>query len=156
MKNLTARQRIFFGVWAMIPTILGDYLLGINAFRFSKAPEAYKGMVFAPVADWRLALSALLGVGSVALFAVGAVELLRVMERKFGLGGKKLFRIFQIANWSAIVYFAFLHVSFCILLLVRNAGMAATGNPNTATDMMLQVAKGIIIPHAIAFLLCDG
>lgn len=156
MKNLTARQRIFFGVWAMIPTILGDYLLGINAFRFSKAPEAYKGMVFAPVADWRLALSALLGVGSVALFAVGAVELLRVMERKYGLGGKKLFRIFQIANWSAIVYFAFLHVSFCILLLVRNAGMAATGNPNTATDMMLQVAKGIIIPHAIAFLLCDG
>ena len=87
MKNLTARQRILFGVWAMLPTILGDYLLGINAFRFSNAPEAYKGMAFAPVPDWRLALSALLGVASVALFAVGALELLRVMEQKYGLGG---------------------------------------------------------------------
>lgn len=156
MKTLNSRRKILFAVWAMLLAIFGDYLLGTNALRVSNAPEAYHGIMLKSVPDWRLVLSAALGFVHAALFAPGALELLRVMERKYKLGGKTLFRLFQIANWSGIVFFAFLHVSFCVLLLVYNAGQTATGDANAAIDMMLRVAKGIIVPHGIAFLLCDG
>ena len=32
MKNLTSRQKILFGVYAMILAMLGDYLLGFGTF----------------------------------------------------------------------------------------------------------------------------
>ena len=44
MKNLTSRQKILFGVYAMILAMLGDYLLGFGTFSFSDSPDAYLGM----------------------------------------------------------------------------------------------------------------
>ena len=38
MKNLTSRQKILFGVYAMILAMLGDYLLGFGTFSFSDWP----------------------------------------------------------------------------------------------------------------------
>ena len=71
---------------------------GIHALRFSDASQAYKGMCFAPVPDWRRALSALLGAASAALFAVGAVELLRVRERKNSMGSM-YFNGYESLSW---------------------------------------------------------
>lgn len=40
MKKLTARQKILFGVYAMLLAIIGDYLLGFGTFSFSDSPDA--------------------------------------------------------------------------------------------------------------------
>ena len=133
MKKLPSRQKILFGVWAMILAMIGDYLLGFGTFSMSNAPEAYKGMTFQVVPDWRYAASSVLGFAAAAMFAVG------VMEKKYGLGEKKLFQLFKLANWSGILYFAFIHIGICMLPVVANAGMAVTGDKHAAIDMMLRV-----------------
>jgi hypothetical protein len=156
MKKRTSRQKILFAVWGMLFAILGDYLLGLGTFSMSSGPEAYKGIVFQVVPDWRYAVSSVLGIVAAAMFAVGAVELLRVMEQKYGLGDRKLFRLFKLANWGGILYFAFLHIAICMLPVVANAGMDATGDTRAAIDMTLRVAKSIAVPLGAAFLLCDG
>ena len=44
MKKMTSRQKILFGVYAMILAMIGDYLLGFGTFSFSDSPDAYMGM----------------------------------------------------------------------------------------------------------------
>ena len=41
MKNLTSKQKILFGVYAMILAMFGDYLLGFGTFSFSE-PLAFR------------------------------------------------------------------------------------------------------------------
>ena len=67
-------------------------------------------MTFNVVPDWRYAVSSVLGFICAALFAVAAVELMHVMEEKYKLSEKKLYRLFKIANWGGILYFAFIHI----------------------------------------------
>lgn len=155
MKRLTSRRRILLGAWAMVLAIIGDYLLGAGTIGTSADPDAYMGIAWNVAPDWRYALSSLLGFASAALFAAGAVELLRVMERKYGLGDSRLYRLFKIANWGGILYFAFMHIGICMLPVVFNAGMAATGDIPTAAAMAVRVAKSIAVPMGIAFVVCD-
>lgn len=125
MRNLTSRQKIMLGVYAMILAMAGDYLLGFGTFSTSSSPDAYMGMTFNVVPDWRYAVSSVLGFICAALFAVAAVELMHVMEEKYKLSEKKLYLLFKIANWGGILYFAFIHIGICMLPVVFNAGMAA-------------------------------
>ena len=111
MKNLTSRQKILFGVYAMILAMLGDYLLGFGTFSFSDSPDAYLGMTANVVPDWRYAVSSVLGFVCAALFAVAATELMKVMEKKYGLADSRLYKLFKIANWGGILYFAFIHIA---------------------------------------------
>ena len=92
MKNLTSRQKILFGVYAMILAMLGDYLLGFGTFSFSDSPDAYLGMTANVVPDWRYAVSSVLGFVCAALFAVAATELMKVMEKKYGLADSRLYQ----------------------------------------------------------------
>ena len=115
MRNLTSRQKIMLGVYAMILAMAGDYLLGFGTFSTSSSPDAYMGMTFNVVPDWRYAVSSVLGFICAALFAVAAVELMHVMEEKYKLSEKKLYRLFKIANWGGILYFAFIHIGICML-----------------------------------------
>ena len=85
MRRLTSRQKILFGVYAMLLAIVGDYLLGFGTFSFSDSPDAYMGMTANVVPDWRYAVSSVLGFICAALFAVAATELMTVMEKKYGL-----------------------------------------------------------------------
>ena len=85
MRNLTSRQKIMLGVYAMILAMAGDYLLGFGTFSTSSSPDAYMGMTFNVVPDWRYAVSSVLGFICAALFAVAAVELMHVMEEKYKL-----------------------------------------------------------------------
>ena len=128
MKKLTSRQKILFCVYAMILATIGDYLLGFGTFSFSDSPDAYMGMTANVVPDWRYAVSSVLGFICAALFAVAATELMKVMEKKYSLADSKLFKLFKIANWGGILYFAFIHISICMLPVVFNAGMEATGS----------------------------
>ena len=100
MKSLTSRQKILFCVYAMILAMIGDYLLGFGTFCFSDSPDAYMGMTANVVPDWRYASSSVLGFICAALFAVAATELMKVMEKKYGLAESKLYKLFKIANWA--------------------------------------------------------
>ncbi len=125
----------------MILAMFGDYLLGFGTFSFSDSPDAYMGMTANVVPDWRYAVSSVLGFVCAALFAVAATELMKVMEKKYGLGG--------------ILYFAFIHIGICMLPVVFNAGMEATGSLQASIDMVLRVLKSIAVPLGLGFVICD-
>ena len=123
MKKLTSRQKILFCVYAMILAMIGDYLLGFGTFSFSDSPDAYMGMTATVVPDWRYAVSSVLGFICAPLFAAAATELMKVMEKKYSLADSRLYKLFMIANWGGILYFAFIHIGICMLPVVFNAGM---------------------------------
>lgn len=155
MKKLSSRQRILFGVYAMLLAIVGDYLLGFGTFSFSDSPDAYMGVTANVAPDWRYAVSSVLGFVCAALFAVAAIELMKVMEEKYRLGENRLYVLFKIANWGGILYFAFIHIGICMLPVVFNAGMEATGSLQASMDMVLRVLKSIAVPLGLGFLICD-
>ena len=155
MNKLTSRQKILFCVYAMIMAMIGDYLLGFGTFSFSDSPDAYMGMTANVVPDWRYAVSSVLGFICAALFAVAATELMNVMEKKYVLAESKLYKLFKIANWSGILYFAFIHIGICMLPVVFNAGMEATGSLQASMDMVLRVLKSIAVPLGLGFVICD-
>ena len=153
---MTSRKKILLGCFAMILAMIGDYLLGFGTFGTSSAPDAYMGISWNVVPDWRYAMSSVLGFISVPFFALAVLELLRVMEYRYGLGNSKFYKMFRIANWSGILYFAFIHISICMLPVVFNAGMEATENIADSADMVIRVAKSIAFPLGAGFLVCDG
>ena len=156
MKRMTSRQKIMLGCFAMVLAMIGDYLLGFGTFSMTSDPNVPMGIAANVVPDWRYAISSILGFLCVPFFAVAVLELLKVMEKKYGLGKQKLYRLFKIANWGGILYFAFIHVGICMLPVVFNAGMEATGDMVASIGMMLRVLKSIAVPMAVGFIVCDG
>lgn len=140
----------------MLLAMIGDYLLGFGTLSASSDPDAYMGIEWNVVPDWRYAVSSMLGFVCAALFAVAAVELFKVMEQEHGLGSSKLYKLFKIANWGGILYFAFIHIGICMLPVVFNAGMEATGDIPTAAGMAIRVLNSIAVPMAAGFVICDG
>ena len=156
VSKRTSRQRILLGCAAMALAMIGDYLLGYGTIEMSSDADAYMGIAWNVAPDWRYAASSVLGFACAALFAVAAVALMRVMEQKDALGGSKRYKLFRIANWGGILYFAFIHIGICMLPVVFNAGMAATGDLPTAANMAIRVLKSIAVPLALGFIVCDG
>ncbi len=152
---MKSKQRILFGCYAMILAIIGDYLLGYGTISTSTDPDAYMGISWNVAPDWRYAVSSILGLVCAAMFAYAATELLKMMEEQYKLSSSKLYKIFKIANWSGILYFAFIHIGICMLPVVFNAGMEATGDIPTAVTMTMRVLKSIAIPLAVSFIACD-
>lgn len=155
MKNMTSRQKIRLGCFAMTLAIIGDFLLGFGTFSMTNDPNVPLGIAASVVPDWRYAVSSVLGFLCVPFFAVAALELLKVMEKKYSLRDQKLYKLFRIANWSGILYFAFIHIGICMLPVVFNAGMEATGDAAASIGMMLRVLKSIAVPMAVGFIACD-
>lgn len=153
---MTSRQKILLGCFAMALAIVGDFLLGYGTFSMTNDPSVPMGITASVVPDWRYAASSILGFLSVPFFAVAVLELLKVMEQKYGLLEQRLYRLFKIANWGGILYFAFIHIGICMLPVVFNAGMAATGDIPTAADMTIRVLKSIAVPLVVGFIVCDG
>ena len=156
MKNMTSRQKILLGCFAMALAMIGDFLLGFGTFSMTGDSNVSMGIAANVVPDWRYAVSSILGFLCVPFFAVAAIELLRVMEKKYGLQEQRLYRLFKIANWGGILYFAFIHIGICMLPVVFNAGMEATGDAAASIGMMLRVLKSIAAPMAAGFIVCDG
>lgn len=136
----TSRQKILLACIAMLMAMVGDHLMGYNTGGFSD-----DGITMNVVSDLRYAASSLLGFLCMPLFAIAALELLKVMETKYKLQDKKLYKLFKFGNWSGILYFAFVHIGLCMLPVVYNAGMEATADPNVSMDMLLRVGKSILI-----------
>ena len=155
-KTMTSRQKILFGCFAMILAMIGDYLLGFGTFGTTSDSIAYMGITANVVPDWRYTLSSFLGFLCVPFFSMGVLELLKVLEKKYGLQNEKLYKLFKIANWSGILYFAFIHIGICMLPVVFNAGMDATGDMTMSIDMVIRVLKSILVPMGISFIVCDG
>ena len=156
MHRWTTRQRILMGCVSMAMAMIGDYLLGYGTIEMTSDPGAYMGLAWNVVPDWRYSVSSILGFGCAALFAIAAVTLMRVMEGKYALGESRLYRLFKIANWGGILYFAFIHIAICMLPVVFNAGMEATGDIPSSANMALRVAKSIAVPLVLGFIVCDG
>lgn len=152
---MKSRNRILFGCYAMVLAIIGDYLLGFGTFGTTSDPDAYMGMSWNVVPDWRYAVSSVLGFICAAMFAYAATELLRVMEEKFDVASSNFYALFKIANWSGILYFAFIHIGICMLPVVFNAGMEATGDIPTAVQMTIRVLKSIAVPLSAGLFFCD-
>lgn len=152
---MKSKQRILFGCYAMVLAIIGDYLLGYGTIGTSSDPDAYMGISWNVAPDWRYAVSSILGFVCAAMFAYAATELLKIMEEQYRLSSSKLYRIFKIANWSGVLYFAFIHIGICMLPVVFNAGMEATGDIPTAVAMTMRVLKSIAIPLVVSFIACD-
>ena len=144
------------GCASMAMAMIGDYLLGYGTIEMTSAPGAYMGLAWNVVPDWRYSVSSILGFGCAALFAIAAVTLMRVMEGKYALGESRLYRLFKIANWGGILLFAFIHIAICMLPVVFNAGMEATGDIPSSANMALRVAKSIAVPLVLGFIVCDG
>lgn len=155
MKNMTSRKKILLGCLAMVLAMIGDYLLGFGTFSISSSPDAYMGITANVVPDWRYALSSILGFLCAPIFAVAALELMKVMETKYALGESKLYKLFKIANWGGILYFAFIHIGICMLPVVFNAGMDATGDLRVSVDMVIRVTKSVTVPMGLGFIICD-
>ena len=134
---MTSRKKILLGCLAMVLAMIGDYLLGFGTFSTSSSPDAYMGITANVVPDWRYALSSILGFLCAPIFAVAALELMKVMETKYALG------------------FAFIHIGICMLPVVFNAGMDATGDLRVSVDMVIRVAKSVAVPMGLGFIICD-
>lgn len=156
MKQMTSRQKILLGCFAMGLAIIGDYLLGFGTFGMTNDPTVPMGIAANVVPDWRYAVSSILGFLCVPFFAVAALELMKVMEKKYGLRHRRLYKLFKVANWGGILYFAFIHIGICMLPVVFNAGMAATGDTTASLGMVMRVVKSIAIPMVLGFVVCDG
>ena len=156
MKNMTSRQKILLGCFAMALAIIGDLLLGYGTFSMTSDPSVPMGIAASVVPDWRYAASSVLGFLCVPFFAVAALELMKVMEEKYGLREQRLYKLFKIGNWSGILFFAFIHIGICMLPVVFNAGMEATGDTVASVGMMMRVLKSIAVPMALGFIVCDG
>lgn len=152
---MKSKQRILFGCYAMVLAIIGDYLLGYGTLGTSSDPDAYMGISWNVAPDWRYAVSSVLGFICAAMFAYAATELLKIMETGYGLKDSKMYKLFKIANWGGIIYFAFIHIGICILPVVFNAGMEATGDIPTAATMTIRVLKSELIPLAVGLVVCD-
>lgn len=152
---MKSKQRILFGCYAMVLAIIGDYLLGYGTLGTSSDPDAYMGISWNVAPDWRYAVSSVLGFICAAMFAYAATELLKIMETGYGLKDSKMYKLFKIANWGGIIYFAFIHIGICILPVVFNAGMEATGDISTAATMTIRVLKSELIPLAVGLVVCD-
>ena len=139
----------------MLMAIIGDYLLGFGTFGMTTSPGGQLEITANAVPDWRYAASSMLGFLCVPLFAAAAMELLKVMQKRYGLEASKFFRLFRLANWSGVLYFAFIHIGICMLPVVFNAGLDATGDQQAAVGMMLRVAGSIAAPLALGFIACD-
>ena len=155
MKKLSSKQKILMGCVSMILAIFGDYLLGFGTFNVSTAPDAYRGIQWNVIEDWRLAVSSILGFVCAPVFYVAVVEVLKVMTEKYNLGESILFKLFKYANWAGVFYFAFIHICICMLVVVFNAGMGVTGDVVSSVDMMIRVLKSIAIPLLAGYIICD-
>lgn len=145
---MTQKQKIRLAIPAFLLSMIGDYLMGINSIGTTSSGE----MVWNVIPDWRLAVSSLLGAVCAALFAVAAIEAIKLLEQKYP--DSKSVRLFKISNWAGIISFMFLHIGICMLIMIYNAGFDAAGS-EAATEMVWRVFGNIALPLGAFFIIAD-
>ena len=146
---MTKKQKISLAIPAFLFAMIGDYLMGINSIGTDRTGK----IVWNVIADWRLAVSNVLGALCTILFAVAAIEAVKMLEVRYP--NSKYVKMFKISNYAGIIFFTFIHISICMLIVVFNAGFDATGSLELSKGMLLRVAKSISVPLAASFIFSD-
>lgn len=153
--SVRSRKKIWLAVPGLIFYIIGDYLLGFNSIGTSSDPDALYGLMWNVVPDWRYALSGIFAFAGVPLFAIAAVELMQVLETDYHLRDGMAYKTFRVGLWAGIMYFTLVHIGMCMMAVVFNAGMSATGDQNTSIQMAVRVAESAAIPIFGSFAVVD-
>lgn len=153
--GMTSKSKLQLAFPALAMFIIGDYLLGVNSIGTTTDPDAPYGLVWNVVPDWRYALSGILAFLAIPLFAVAAVELMRILENEYHMKKRRLYRTFRVGLWTAMFYFALIHIGMCMLPVVYNAGMAATGDEAASIQMAVRVAISAAVPIFGGFAVVD-
>ena len=146
---MTKKQKISLAIPAFLFAMIGDYLMGINSIGTDRTGKIEWNVI----ADWRLAVSNVLGALCTILFAVAAIEAVKMLEVRYP--NSKYVKMFKISNYAGIIFFTFIHISICMLIVVFNAGFDATGSLELSKGMLFRVAKSISVPLAASFIFSD-
>lgn len=155
---MTAKQKISLAIPAFLMAMAGDYLIGYEPWEVEPL-----GMIadtgWLTIADWRIALSNLLGAIAVPLYFVAAREFLRLLEEQNPKGedkGKDRFLwLFRIGNYAGFFSFIFIHIACGLLILQFNAAYDMTGNADKAMEMDLRIFWAEAAPFLLYFVVAD-
>lgn len=155
---MTSKQKISLAVPAFLMAMVGDYLIGYEPWDIEPL-----GLIadtgWLTIADWRIALSNLLGAIAVPLYFVAAREFLRLLEEQNPKGkdrGKDRFLwLFRIGNYAGFLSFVFIHIACGLLILQFNGAYEVIGNADMAMSLDLRIFWAEAIPFLGYFVVAD-
>lgn len=135
---MTSKQKISLAIPAFLMAMVGDYLIGYEPWDIEPlGPIADTGWL--TIADWRIALSNLLGAIAVPLYFIAAREFLRLLEARNPKGKNKgidrFLWLFRVGNYAGFLSFVFIHIACGLLILQFNAAYEVIGNADAAMGL---------------------
>lgn len=157
-KIMSSKQKIFLAIPAFLMAMVGDYLIGYEPWDIEPL-----GLIadtgWLTIADWRIALSNLLGAIAVPLYFVAAREFLRLLDAQNPKGKDKardcFLWLFCIGNYAGFFSFVFIHIACGLLILQFNAAYEVIGNADIAIGMDLRIFWAEAVPFLVYFAVAD-
>lgn len=155
---MNSKQKISLAFPAFLMAMIGDYLIGYEPWDVEPL-----GMIadtgWLTIADWRIAVSNLLGAIAVPLFFIAAREFLRLLDTQNPKGkdkGKDRFLwLFRIGNYAGFFSFLFIHIACGLLILQFNAAYDVIGDADKAMGLDLRIFWAEAVPFLIYFVVAD-
>lgn len=156
--TMKVKQKISLAIPAFLMAMIGDYLIGYEPWDIEPL-----GLIadtgWLTIADWRIALSNLLGAIAVPLYFVAAREFLRLLDAQNPKGkdkGKDRFLwLFRIGNYAGFFSFIFIHIACGLLILQFNAAYEVIGNADAAMGIDLRIFRAEAVPFLAYFVIAD-
>lgn len=155
---MTSKQKISLAIPAFLMAMAGDYLIGYEPWDVQPlGPIADTGWL--TIADWRVALSNLLGAVAVPLYFVAAREFLRLLEiqnpKGIDRGRDRFLWLFRVGNYAGFLSFVFIHIACGLLILQFNAAYQALGSADAAMGLDLRIFWAEALPFLGYFIIAD-
>lgn len=155
---MTSKKKIGLAIPAFLMAMAGDYLIGYEPWDVEPL-----GLIadtgWLTIADWRIALSNLLGAIAVPLYFVAAREFLRLLEAQNPKGKNKgtdrFLWLFRVGNYAGFLSFVFIHIACGLLILQFNAAYEAMGNADAAMGLDLRIFWAEAVPFLAYFVIAD-
>lgn len=155
---MTSKQKISLAIPAFLMAMAGDYLIGYEPWDIEPL-----GLIadtgWLTIADWRIALSNLLGAIAVPLYFIAAREFLRLLEARNPKGKNKgtdrFLWLFRVGNYAGFLSFVFIHIACGLLILQFNAAYEVIGNADMAMGLDLRIFWAEAIPFLAYFVVAD-
>lgn len=155
---MKSKQKISLAIPAFLMAMIGDYLIGYEP-RDIEPLGLIADTGWLTIADWRIALSNLLGAVAVPLYFVAAREFLRLLEEQNPKGSDRwrdrFLCLFRIGNYAGFFSFVFIHIACGLLILHFNAAYEVIGNADTAMGIVLRVFLAEAAPFLAYFIIAD-
>lgn len=155
---MTSKQKINLAIPAFLLAMTGDYLIGYEPWDIEPL-----GLIadtgWLTIADWRIAVSNILGAIAVPLYFVAAKEFLRLLDTQNPKGkdkGKDCFLwLFRVGNYAGFFSFIFIHIACGLLILQFNAAYDVIGNADIAMGLDLRIFRAEAVPFLVYFVAAD-